>query len=185
MFQRDNTSIQNKHWSKEKHPHDFLLTSQYGSHSQRRQAFNTSFWVSPLYGCLHPQSTILLANSVPILLPISSPTKPITPFQLCKYGTALTIHILFSPSLPTWHTSLLPTLLSCFFHINNYDYKIHSETRYFWEYAISPTSGWTSVLCSCSFCAIVYIYMTVLEGEHSSALTNKIIFREFKQVAHI
>lgn len=42
------------------------------------------------------------------------------------------------PFLPPWHTSLLPTL-SCFFPINNSEYKIHSDTRHFWEYICSPT----------------------------------------------
>lgn len=93
-----------------------------------------------------------------------------------KYNTASTMLLWPCPI----HSTPLPFILITMI------IRFHSNWRPFWECTtLSPILCETSVLCSCSFCGIVYIYMSVWEREHTPDLINKIVLREFKQAVQI
>lgn len=121
-----------------------------------------------------------IANSARGLGQIYMSRKYIRYFQTSEeYSTASTM-------LPT-PKCLLPTLLSCFFNVNNYDHKISlpSRTLLGVRYASSHLCYASVPLCSCRFCAIVDISVSVWEGGRSPDLTSKTVLREFKQAAQI
>lgn len=146
-----------EHWPKGKHLNGFLLKSQYGSHCQGREAFGV-LQFGHLDSCyLHLQSVTLFADSLPAIVYLLTP-KTHTPFvTYCKDGNIYPgspspLHLAWPCHLglpwstfqsthfvsPT-HIFFFPHFSPAFFHINNYDYKVHSETRHFWESTISPT----------------------------------------------
>lgn len=122
----------------------------------RKPLMYSNLGISRLY-YLHLQSVTLFADCLPAIAYLLTP-KIHTPFvTYCKDGNIYPgspspLHLAWPCHLglpwsifqsthfvsPT-HIFFFPHFSPAFFHINNYDYKVHSETRHFWESTICPT----------------------------------------------